>query len=82
MTEVTEATGTARTSMRRATVRRWLAYYLKAGVALGALALFQRFAGVLPGWAVGVVWAALSLVASAGFVYDRVLRKLQKQAEY
>lgn len=82
MTDVIEATGTTRTSTRRATVRRWLAYYLKAGVVLGALALFQRFAGVLPGWAVGVVWAALSLVASAGFVYARVLKKLQKQAEY
>ena len=65
-----------------ASLPSWAAYLIKAAVVVAVLALLARFAPVLPAWALGIGWAALSLVPALGGAYHVVIRKTYKQKQY
>lgn len=58
---------------------RWVTYFIKAILVVGALYLFAKAASSLPPLTVGLFWAVLSVVASLGFAYQVVVRKMHKQ---
>ena len=58
---------------------RWLLYFAKAVLLLGALFLASRFAGSLPPLALALLWAVLSGASALGIAYHVVIRKTHRQ---
>ena len=68
-------------TIRRDELKHWAFYLVKAVILFGVLGLFCWKAGSLPGYAVAIVWAALTAISTLGLMYYAVVRKARRQLE-
>ncbi len=62
--------------------KSWRPYFVKAALLVAVLLLLGKFMPVMPGTLVAVCWAALSLLATMGVMYQVVLRKVHRSMKF